>query len=58
MRLNAEINKVLQQSDIKARLEEDGAEINLMTPPQLAGFMHAESDKYLRIIRETGVTSD
>jgi tripartite-type tricarboxylate transporter receptor subunit TctC len=58
MRLNAEINRILQLPDIKARLEEDGADINLMAPPQLAAFVHAESDKYMRIIKETGVTSD
>jgi tripartite-type tricarboxylate transporter receptor subunit TctC len=57
-RLNFQINKILQLPDIKARLEENGAEIRLMTPAELAGFMRAESDKYLRIIKETGVTSE
>jgi tripartite-type tricarboxylate transporter receptor subunit TctC len=57
-RLNGEINRILQLPDIKGRLEEDGAEIRLLTPDALAGFMRTESDKYLRIIKETGVTSD
>jgi tripartite-type tricarboxylate transporter receptor subunit TctC len=57
-RLNAEINTILQQPDIRTRLQEDGADITLMTPGELAGFMRSESDKYLRIIKETGVTSD
>jgi tripartite-type tricarboxylate transporter receptor subunit TctC len=57
-RLNSEINRVLQLPDVKARLEQDGADIRLMTPDALAGFMRSESDKYLRIIQETGVTSD
>jgi tripartite-type tricarboxylate transporter receptor subunit TctC len=57
-RLNGEINRILQEPAIKARLEEDGADIRLMAPGELAGFMRAESDKYLRIIKETGVTSD
>jgi tripartite-type tricarboxylate transporter receptor subunit TctC len=57
-RLNGEINRILQLPDIKARLEEDGAEIRLLTPDALSGFMRSESDKYLRIIKQTGVTSD
>jgi tripartite-type tricarboxylate transporter receptor subunit TctC len=57
-RLNGEINRILQLPDIKARLEEDGAEIRLLTPDALSDFMRSESDKYLRIIKETGVTSD
>jgi tripartite-type tricarboxylate transporter receptor subunit TctC len=57
-RLNAEINKVLSLPDIQARLLEDGAEIRAMSPDEVAGFARSESEKYLRIIQETGVTSD
>jgi tripartite-type tricarboxylate transporter receptor subunit TctC len=58
MRLNAEINKVLAEGDIRARLLEDGAEITAMSPEQVAAFTRSESAKYQRIIQETGVTSD
>jgi tripartite-type tricarboxylate transporter receptor subunit TctC len=57
-RLNAEINRVLAQPDVKSRLQEDGAEIRLLSPDQVADFARAESQKYLRIIQQTGVTSD
>jgi tripartite-type tricarboxylate transporter receptor subunit TctC len=57
-RLNTEINKVLAQPDIKARLLEDGADITLMSVDQFTGFVRSESDKYVEIIKETGVTSD
>jgi tripartite-type tricarboxylate transporter receptor subunit TctC len=57
-RLNAEINKVLALPDIRARLLEDGAEIRPMAPDEVTAFARGESQKYLRIIQETGVTSD
>jgi tripartite-type tricarboxylate transporter receptor subunit TctC len=57
-RLNAEINKILLQGDVKARLLEDGADIIPMAPNEVASLVRAESEKYLRIIQETGVSPD
>jgi tripartite-type tricarboxylate transporter receptor subunit TctC len=53
--LNAEINQIITQPDIRARLRDDGAEVSPMTVDQFAEFVQAESRKYLGIIRQSGV---
>jgi tripartite-type tricarboxylate transporter receptor subunit TctC len=57
-RLNTEINAILVQPDTRARLLEAGADVVPMSVEQTAAFVKAESDKYLQIIRETGVTPE
>jgi len=54
-RLNAEINKVITQPDIAAKLKDDGAVVTPMTVAQFTSFVKAESDKYLEIIKQSGV---
>jgi tripartite-type tricarboxylate transporter receptor subunit TctC len=54
-RLNAEINKVITQPDIAAKLKDDGAVATPMTVAQFTSFVKAESDKYLEIIKQSGV---
>ena len=56
-RLNKEINKVIEDPDVKARLEAAGAVVTAMSVAQFKDFVRNESAKYLRVIRETGVTS-
>src|SRR5690349_5637848 len=56
-RLNKEINAVLAQPDVKARLEAAGAVVTPMSVAQFTAFVAGESQKYLRVIKETGVTS-
>jgi tripartite-type tricarboxylate transporter receptor subunit TctC len=54
-RLNAEINKIVTQPDIQTRLRDEGADVNPMSVDQFAGFVKAESEKYLAIIKQSGV---
>ena len=54
-RLNAEINRIVSQPDIKAKLRDDGADVNPLSVDQFTAFVKAESDKYLQIIRQSGV---
>jgi tripartite-type tricarboxylate transporter receptor subunit TctC len=54
-RLNAEINRVVLAPDIKAKLRDEGADVNPMTIDAFTAFVKAESDKYLIIIRQSGV---
>ena len=58
-RLNAEINKVVTQPDIRARLRDDGADVIPLSVDQFAAFVQAESEKYLQhhqaVGREAGV---
>jgi tripartite-type tricarboxylate transporter receptor subunit TctC len=57
-RLNTEINKVLNDPETKTKLLEAGAEVEAMSVAQFRGFVDGESSKYLRIIKETGVTAE
>ena len=52
-----EINKVIEDADVKARLEAAGAVVAPMAVDQFKDFVQSESAKYLRVIKHTGVTS-
>ncbi len=54
-KLNAEINRILQLPDVKARLDELGTRLNPMTPEQFTAFIRAENAKYADVARRTGV---
>ena len=54
-RLNAEINKVVTLPDIRARLRDDGADVNPLSVDQFTAYVKAESEKYLNIIKQSGV---
>lgn len=57
-RLNSEINKVLNEPDTRARLVEAGADVEPMSVDQFRAFVDAESAKYARTIKETGVYAE
>jgi len=54
-RLNAEINKIVTQPEIRAKLTDDGADVRPLPVDQFATFVKAESEKYLAIIKQSGV---
>jgi tripartite-type tricarboxylate transporter receptor subunit TctC len=54
-RINAEIDKIVTQPDFRARLRDEGADVTPLTVDQFAAFVKAESDKYLSIIKQSGV---
>jgi tripartite-type tricarboxylate transporter receptor subunit TctC len=57
-RLNGEINKILAEPETKQRLLDAGANVVPMSIEEFAAFVKAESEKYERIIRLTGVKPD
>jgi tripartite-type tricarboxylate transporter receptor subunit TctC len=57
-KLNREINAVLLEPAVKARLLENGAEVTPMSSEEFTGFVHAESEKYARIVKAAGVTPE
>jgi tripartite-type tricarboxylate transporter receptor subunit TctC len=57
-RLNHDINAVLAQADTREKLREAGAVVTPLSVADTAAFVKAESAKYLRIIKETGVTPE
>lgn len=56
--LNREINAVLADREIKQKLLDSGADVVPMSLEQFAAFVQTESAKYVRIIKETGVTME
>jgi len=55
VRLHAEINKALQQPEVKSKLLEAGAEVNAISSDAFAAFAKAESAKFLRIIKDANL---
>jgi len=58
MRLNTAINAIITQAETKQKLLEAGADVIPMSVDQFAAFAKAESYKYERIIKLTGVTPE
>ena len=54
-RLNAEINRITQLFDVKAKLDDLGTRLKPMTPEKFTEFLHAEIAKYQKVAKETGV---
>jgi tripartite-type tricarboxylate transporter receptor subunit TctC len=54
-RLNAEINKVLAQEDVKAKLLDAGADVMPTSPTEFATFVKAESEKFAGIIKDANL---
>ena len=54
-RLHAEINKLLDLPDVKAKLLAAGADVRTISIEEFAAFTKAESAKFLRIIQEGGL---
>lgn len=53
-KLNAELLRILQQPDIRQRLQQLGSEPVGNTPAELAKFVRIENDKYASAIKESG----
>jgi tripartite-type tricarboxylate transporter receptor subunit TctC len=54
-RLNAEINKILNEPEIKHKLLEQGADVTPMSLDQFAEFVRGEIAKFQEIIKEAGL---
>ena len=57
-RLNREINGIISQPEMRKRLMDAGAEVTPLSVAETAAFVKSESEKYQRIIKETGVTPE
>ena len=57
-RLNGEINKILAEPQTRQKLLDAGANVVPQSTEEFAAFVRAESEKYERIIRLTGVKAD
>jgi tripartite-type tricarboxylate transporter receptor subunit TctC len=57
-RLNAAINKIILEPDIKKKLQDNGAEITAMSIDQFSGFVQTEIEKYQAIIKAADIKAD
>jgi tripartite-type tricarboxylate transporter receptor subunit TctC len=56
--LNTEVNAVLKEAAIIAKLDDFGATAVGGTPAQMGTFMKTQSDRWSKVIKETGVKLD
>jgi tripartite-type tricarboxylate transporter receptor subunit TctC len=55
-KINAAMNATLNDPVVRKRLVEEGSEIQLMTPAQTAAFMRAENTRWVKVVRDAGIT--
>ena len=57
-RLHAEFVKALASNEVKSKLTADGFEVIGNSPAEFAKFIHAEKDKWAKVIRDAGITQE
>jgi len=57
-RLNAEILKALASSDVRAKLALQGAEPLGSTPTEYGAYIKSEVDRWIKVVKQSGVTLD
>ena len=56
--LNQEVNAILAEPAIRARLEADGSLVQKNTPAEFAKFVNAEARKYEQLVKQTGISAE
>ena len=54
-KLNADINRVMREPEVKARLEQVGTQMRETTPEEFAAFMNTELAKYGKLIKDANI---
>ena len=54
-RLNADLNKVLNDPVVRKRLEDQGVDVTPSTPEQFVAHVKAETAKWIKVVREAGL---
>jgi tripartite-type tricarboxylate transporter receptor subunit TctC len=57
-RFSAEVDQILRVPELRDMLAGQGAIVRGGTPDDFAAFARAESEKWGRLVRETGATAD
>jgi tripartite-type tricarboxylate transporter receptor subunit TctC len=56
--LNTEINKLLTSEDMKRFLQGEGAEAKAMTPGQFGNLIRSETERWIKVARQSGISID
>jgi tripartite-type tricarboxylate transporter receptor subunit TctC len=56
--INAEVNKILQQPEIRKKAEDSGTSVEAFTPAQLGDFTRKELDYWGGVIKSAKITAD
>jgi tripartite-type tricarboxylate transporter receptor subunit TctC len=57
--MQAEIRKIVQQADLRARLLEQGVDLAASeSPEQFSAFLKSQSDKYIQVIKAANIRAD
>lgn len=57
-RMNAEINKALQNPEVAAKLAQQGISVNLGSPAQAQAFVDRQLDTWGKVVRDNGIQAD
>jgi len=57
-KINAAVSEVVNDSAVKKRLVDEGAEIRLMTPAEFGAFMRQENARWVKVVKDAGITTE
>ena len=55
-KINAAVSAVVNDPAISKRLLEEGAELRLMSPAEFGNFMRAENTRWVKVVKDAGIT--
>jgi tripartite-type tricarboxylate transporter receptor subunit TctC len=55
-KINAAVNAVVSDPVIRQRLIDEGSEIRAMTPAEFGAFMRSENARWVKVVRDAGIT--
>jgi tripartite-type tricarboxylate transporter receptor subunit TctC len=57
-KINAAVSEVVNDTAVKKRLVDEGAEIRLMTPAEFGAFMRQENARWVKVVKDAGITTE
>jgi tripartite-type tricarboxylate transporter receptor subunit TctC len=55
-KINSAVSQVVNDPAVRQRLLDEGAEIRLMTPGEFGGFMRKENARWVKVVKDAGIT--
>ncbi|MGZ5651745.1 MAG: tripartite tricarboxylate transporter substrate-binding protein, partial [Usitatibacter sp.] len=55
-KINAAVAAVVNDPVIRQRLIDEGAEVRLMSPAEFGAFMRAENARWVKVVKDAGIT--